>query len=166
MAREPEKSAREIGKAKTEATAGSKERRERTKRRCEIWFVRYDELLKAQHRELQAMLAKRSDANADREAIVKEFAAAWLPHIAVEQEVLIPALEDAGIDEEKLAAVVIQRTSLICSLRISCAARAVNSATRSSKRSQNSSTRSWKARTPRTPACSPLCRRPKGQAPT
>jgi hypothetical protein len=36
------------------------------------------ELLKAQHRDLQATLAKRSDVNADRAAIVKEFAAARL----------------------------------------------------------------------------------------
>jgi hypothetical protein len=52
---------------------------------------------------------KRTDANADRDAIVKEFAAAWLPHLAVEQEVLAPALNQAGIDEEKLAAGAIQK---------------------------------------------------------
>jgi hypothetical protein len=32
------------------------------------------DLLKTQHQELQATLAKRTDANADRDAIVKEFA--------------------------------------------------------------------------------------------
>jgi hypothetical protein len=67
------------------------------------------DLLKTQHQELQATLAKRTDAKADRDAIVKEFAAAWLPHLAVEQEVLAPALNQAGIDEEKLAAGAIQK---------------------------------------------------------
>ena len=67
------------------------------------------ELLKAQHQELQTILAKRSEANADRDAIVKEFAAAWLPHTAVEQEVLVPALKNAGIDEDKIAAIAIQK---------------------------------------------------------
>ena len=40
---------------------------------------------------------------------MKEFAGAWLPHIAVELEILAPALEKAGIDEDKLAAVAIQK---------------------------------------------------------
>ena len=67
------------------------------------------DLLKGQHRELKATLAKRSDANADPSAIVKEFAAAWLPHTAVEQEILVPALNEAGVDEEKIAAIAIQK---------------------------------------------------------
>ena len=67
------------------------------------------ELLKAQHRDLQAALAKRSDVGADPSAIVKEFAIAWLPHMAVERDVLVPALSDAGIDEDKIAAMAIQK---------------------------------------------------------
>jgi hypothetical protein len=67
------------------------------------------ELLKAQHQELQATLAKRSDANADRSAIVKEFAALWLPHQAVEEEVLVPALKNSGFDESKIVASEIRK---------------------------------------------------------
>ena len=66
-------------------------------------------MLKEQHRGLQATLAKRSEANTDRNAIVNEFAAAWLPHVAVEQDVLVPASKNAGIDEHKLAAVAIHK---------------------------------------------------------
>ena len=40
---------------------------------------------------------------------MKEFAAAWLPHTAVEQEILVPALNDAGVAEEKIAAIAIQK---------------------------------------------------------
>ena len=34
---------------------------------------------------------------------------AWLPHVAVEYEILVPALNDAGIDEDKIAAIAIQK---------------------------------------------------------
>ena len=101
MAREPEKSARETGKAKTEATSTSKNAGNDEAGEAKPGASSTSDLLKTQHQELQAILAKRSDANADRDAIVKEFAAAWLPHIAVEQEILVPALNQAGLDEEK-----------------------------------------------------------------
>jgi hypothetical protein len=103
MAREPEKSAREIGKAKTEANAASKNAGNDAEAKSAT------EMLKEQHRGLQATLAKRSEANTDRNAIVNEFAAAWLPHVAVEQDVLVPASKNAGIDEHKLAAVAIHK---------------------------------------------------------
>ena len=105
MAREPEKPARETGKAKTEANAASKNAgdEENTEAKSAT------EMLKEQYRGLQATLAKRWEANTDRNAIVKEFAAAWLPHLAVEQEILAPALSQAGIDEEKLSAAAIQK---------------------------------------------------------
>ena len=45
----------------------------------------------------------------DPSAIVKEFAVAWLPHMAVEYEILVPALNDAGVDEDKIAAIAIQK---------------------------------------------------------
>jgi hypothetical protein len=109
MARESEKTTRETGKAKSEAAAESK-----SDANDETPDQRSDpsdtvELLKAQHRGLQAILAKRSDANAERQAIVSEFALAWLPQTAVEQEVLVPALQDAGVDEERIAAIGIQK---------------------------------------------------------
>ena len=104
MAREPERSTRETEKAKSEATAGP-----RNGETAKSGASDTVELLKGQHRELKATLAKRSDANADSAAIVKEFAAAWLPHTAVEQEILVPALNDAGVAEEKIAAIAIQK---------------------------------------------------------
>jgi hypothetical protein len=108
MAREPEKSARETSKAKSETTAGSKNAGNEA---GEAKSSASDaiELLKAQHQELQTILVKRSEADADRSAIVKEFAAAWLPHTAVEQEILAPALKNAGIDEEQMSAIAIQK---------------------------------------------------------
>ena len=92
MAREPEKSARETGKAKSETTASSKNAGNDEAGEAKSGASDATELLKAQHQELQSILAKRSEADADRTTIVKEFAAAWLPHTAVEQEILVPAL--------------------------------------------------------------------------
>ena len=109
MAREPEKSARETSKAKSETTAGSKKAGNDEAGDAKSGASDGAELLKAQHQELQTILAKRSEADADRIAIVKEFAAAWLPHTAVEREVLVPALQNAGIDEDKISAIAIQK---------------------------------------------------------
>ena len=91
MAREPEKSAREISKAKSETTAGSKNAGNDEAGEAKSGALDATELLKSQHHELHTILAKRSEADADRSAIVKEFAAAWLPHTGVEQEILVPA---------------------------------------------------------------------------
>jgi len=109
MAREPDKPAREPGRAKGEATAGSKNGANDENANAKSGASDTVELLKAQHRDLQATLAKRSEVDADHAAIVKEFAAAWLPHTIVEQEVLVPALKDAVVDEEKLASGAIQK---------------------------------------------------------
>ena len=109
MAREPEKSARETSKAKSETTAGSKSAGNDEAGEAKSGASDATELLKAQHQDLQTILAKRSEVDADRGAIVKEFAAAWLPHTAVEQEILVPALKNAGIDEEKISAIAIQK---------------------------------------------------------
>ena len=109
MAREPDKSARETGKAKSEATAGSRSGANDETAGAKSGAPETVELLKTQHRDLQATLAKRSGADADPSAIVKEFAIAWLPHMAVERDILVPALSDAGIDEDKIAAIAIQK---------------------------------------------------------
>ena len=45
-------------------------------------------------------------------AIVKEFAALWLPHHMVEVELLVPELEDAEVDEDKRAAVAVRKDML------------------------------------------------------
>jgi hypothetical protein len=109
MAREPEKSAQETSRAKSETPAGAKSAGNREVGEAKPGVVNSADLLKAQHLELQTILAKRLEAKPDRDAIVKEFAAAWLPHVAVEQDVLVPALKNAGIDEDKLAAVAIHK---------------------------------------------------------
>jgi hypothetical protein len=67
------------------------------------------ELLKEQHQELQSTLAKRSDANADQPAIIREFALLWLPHQAVEAEIVVPALKDSGFDQAKIVASEIRK---------------------------------------------------------
>jgi hypothetical protein len=105
MAREPEKSARDIGKGKNEASSASKAAGA-DEGAAEKSVT---EMLKEQHNGLHATLAKRSEANADRNAIAKEFAAAWLPHVVVEQDILVPALKNAGIDENKIAALGIHK---------------------------------------------------------
>ncbi len=97
MAREPDKSAREIGKAKSEATAGSRSGGNDETAGAKSGAPETVEQLKTQHRDLHATLAKRSDIGADPSAIVKEFAVAWLPHMAVERDILVLALNDAGV---------------------------------------------------------------------
>ncbi|MBV8442151.1 MAG: hypothetical protein JO312_16590, partial [Hyphomicrobiales bacterium] len=54
-------------------------------------------------------MARRSEANADERSIAREFAALWLPHNAVEEEIILPALRDAGVDEDTIAAAAIRR---------------------------------------------------------
>ncbi|MBV9290445.1 MAG: hypothetical protein JO288_21950 [Hyphomicrobiales bacterium] len=63
-------------------------------------------------REFEAVLAKRDEGSADAPAIVEEFAALWLPHHLVETEILFPALEEAGADEEGMAAVEVRKDLL------------------------------------------------------
>jgi hypothetical protein len=103
MAREP---TRNTAKSKNEAQASKSAGAEKEKQGAEQSGA---ELLKAQHQELQSTLAKRSHANADHSAIVKEFAALWLPHQAVEEEIVVPALKDSGFDEAKIVASEIRK---------------------------------------------------------
>ena len=109
MAGAPEKSARETSRAKNDAAGavspGNGEAGEAKPGEVDS----APELLKTQRQELKTVLAKRSEANADRDSIAKEFAAVWLPHVAVEQDILVPALKNAGIDEDKLADVAIHK---------------------------------------------------------
>jgi hypothetical protein len=73
---------------------------------------RIAEFQSKRHRELEGVLAKRSDESAIGPAIVKEFAAIWLPHHLAEAELLAPAFEDAGVDEDKMAAVRVRKDIL------------------------------------------------------
>jgi hypothetical protein len=103
MAREPEKSTRNTSKSKSETQAAKPaagaEKEKQGADQTGTW-----ELLKSQHQELQSVLAKRSETNADRSAIATEFAALWLPHQAIEEDVLLPAMKESGFDESRLVA--------------------------------------------------------------
>lgn len=102
MAREP---TRNTNKSKNEAQA-AKAPADNQKQGAEQSGA---ELLKTQHQELQSTLGKRSDANADKSAVVKEFAVLWLPHQAVEEEIVVPALKDSGFDQAKIVASEIRK---------------------------------------------------------
>jgi hypothetical protein len=103
MAREP---TRNTNKSKNEAQAAKPTGADNQKQGVEQSGA---ELLKAQHQELQSTLAKRSDANADKSAIIKEFTVLWLPHQAVEEEIVVPALKDSGFDQAKIVASEIRK---------------------------------------------------------
>ncbi len=112
MAREPDKSGRETGretgKAKSEAMSSQSGANDETAD-PKSKAPEAVEQLKTRHRDLQAMLAKRSESGADPSAIVKEFAVAWIPHFAVDEEILLPALDEAGVDAGAIAANAIQK---------------------------------------------------------
>jgi hypothetical protein len=119
MAREPEKSGRESGKAKTEASEETKASAgksaetagENTEENTQK-SVTLTEFREERRNELQAALAKRSQEEADLPAIVDEFAALWLPLHAVDVDMLVPALQDADVDDEKMAAVGVRKDML------------------------------------------------------
>jgi len=66
------------------------------------------EFQEGRDKELREILIKRSDDSNEGRAIVKEFAAIWLPRRAAEIDVLLPTLEEAGIDDEKMTAAEIR----------------------------------------------------------
>jgi len=118
MATEGEKSGRESGKTKgetgnasrtpaTRSGSSSAEGEGASKGKAGV-----SEYQKTRQRELEAVLAKRTEANPDAPAIVREFAMLWLPHHLVEAEMLAPALQDAGVDEDKMAAVKVRKDIL------------------------------------------------------
>jgi hypothetical protein len=124
MAREPKKSERESGKAKTEdasSSAGAKaSASSASKASGSAAGSRWQETSGSdigeyqieRQRELLAVLAMRSVETPNVPAIAKKFAAIWLPHHMTEAEVLVPALEDAAVDEEKMAAVKVRKDVL------------------------------------------------------
>ena len=54
-----------------------------------------------QFESLRAVLEKRSDASGSARTIAEEFAALWLPVHAVDLELLVPALREAGVPESQ-----------------------------------------------------------------
>jgi hypothetical protein len=61
---------------------------------------------------LRAVLDKRSEENVAPSAVVEEFASLWLPSLAVDIELLVPALREAGVDDEKSSAARVQKDLL------------------------------------------------------
>ena len=61
---------------------------------------------------LRAVLEKRSEANASPRAIAEEFAALWLPVHAVDLELLVPALREAGAPESQSYAARVRKDLL------------------------------------------------------
>jgi hypothetical protein len=119
MAREAEKAGRDSGKAKSEgspetraaggtgksvANAGAEKAGETSAGKVGV-----KEFQGERHKELQAALAKRSEDGANMPAIVKEFAAVWLPLHMVEVELLVPEFEDAEVNEDKRASVAVRK---------------------------------------------------------
>ena len=103
MAREPQKSRQNAGKSKNETGAKTNPNEGAASQQQGANSEGAAEFLTRQHQALQASLAKRSEADVDYPTVVKEFAVLWLPHQAVEAEILTPALRDFGWDQAKLA---------------------------------------------------------------
>ena len=103
MAREPQKSRQNAGKSKNETGAKTNPNEGAASQQQGANSEGAAEFLTRQHQALQASLAKRSEADVDYPTVVKEFAVLWLPHQAVEAEILTPALRDSGWDQAKLA---------------------------------------------------------------
>ena len=103
MAREPQKSRQNTGKSKSETGAKTNPNEGAASQQQGANSEGAAEFLTRQHQALQASLAKRSEADVDYPTVVKEFAVLWLPHQAVEAEILTPALRDSGWDQAKLA---------------------------------------------------------------
>jgi len=122
MAREPDRSARE-NRQKTENNDGSAATSKGTSRTSASDSQPANgepakasgssdrslaEFQESRDKELREILTKRSDESNEARAMVKEFATVWLPRRAVELDVLLPALDEAGIDDEKMTAAEIR----------------------------------------------------------
>lgn len=59
------------------------------------------DLLKKQHREIEALLSKRS-TEGDLGNVLAAFTKVWVPHILVEEELLDPASREAGVEGRPL----------------------------------------------------------------
>ena len=103
MAREPQKSRQNTGKSNSETGAKTDPSEGNATQKQGADSEGAAEFLKRQHQELRASLAKRSETEANHPNVVKEFAVLWLPHQAVEAEILAPALRDSGWDQAKTA---------------------------------------------------------------
>jgi hypothetical protein len=92
----------EAGKTAAKAASGASSK-------PDIEFARFQS---GQFELLRAMLEKRSDANASVRTIAEEFAALWLPVHAVDLELLVPALREAGVPESQSYAARVRKDLL------------------------------------------------------
>ena len=63
----------------------------------------------SQFESLRAVLDKRSEEDAAPSEIVEEFASLWLPSLAVDLELLVPAVRQAELDQSKTSAAAVQK---------------------------------------------------------
>jgi hypothetical protein len=103
MAREPQKSRQNTGKSKSDVGTKADPSEGNATQKQGADSEGTAEFLERRHQELRAALGKRSETDANHPNVVKEFAVLWLPHQAVEAEILAPALRDSGWDQTKLA---------------------------------------------------------------
>jgi len=92
----------EAGKTAAKAASGASSK-------PDIEFARFQS---DQFELLRAVLQKRSDANASVRTIAEEFAALWLPVHAVDLELLVPALREAGVPESQSYAARVRKDLL------------------------------------------------------
>ena len=65
-----------------------------------------------QFKSLRAVLEKRPEASASARTVAEEFAALWLPVHAVDLELLVPALKEAGVPESQSYAARVRKDLL------------------------------------------------------
>jgi hypothetical protein len=92
----------EAGKTAAKAASGASSK-------PDIDFARFQS---GQFELLRAVLEKRSDANASVRTIAEESAALWLPVHAVDLELLVPALREAGVPESQSYAARVRKDLL------------------------------------------------------
>jgi hypothetical protein len=63
----------------------------------------------SQFETLRAILDKRSEEDAAPSEIAEEFASLWLPSLAVDLELLVPAVRQAQLDQTKTSAAAVQK---------------------------------------------------------
>jgi hypothetical protein len=103
MAREPQKSRQNTGKSKSDVGTKADPSEGNASQKQGADSEGTAEFLERRHQELRDALGKRSETDANHPNVVKEFAVLWLPHQAVEAEILAPALRESGWDQAKLA---------------------------------------------------------------
>ena len=66
------------------------------------------DMMKQQHRDIEALLTQL-DAEKNLQPIVEEICTKWTPHTLIEEQILLPALEENGATEPALAEATVRR---------------------------------------------------------